>query len=208
MNDRIAECQYLEPSPQMRELQLLELLAVTPERSQSELGELIGLTPARVNAYIRDFVERGYITTVHRSRGLTYHLTPEGRRCLAHHQVTYRAELVRLARAARSRFREFFAALSAQGKCRLAFYGAGETGEVALDALQGSDVVTVVAVIDDDPLKQQTLCHGIHVRPPCALREIDADAVVITSITFGDAIRERLDMAGVAAGLPVYSLAS
>src|ERR671916_761902 len=94
---------YLEPSPRMRELQLLESLADQPEISQSALADLVGLTPARVNAYIRTFLEREYITTEQRTRGLSYHLTALGRRCLAYHQVTYRAELVKLTRAARQR---------------------------------------------------------------------------------------------------------
>src|SRR3712207_3346426 len=106
---------YLEPSPRLRELQLMELLADQPETSQSALAEMVGLTPARVNAYIRMFLERQYIATEQKPRGMAYHLTPLGRRCLAYHQVTYRAELVRLTRAARQRMRRFFSDLRSQG---------------------------------------------------------------------------------------------
>lgn len=189
----------------MRELQIMELLADQPESSQSLLAERVGLTAARVNAYIRAFSERGYLVTEQKARGMAYRLTPEGRRCMAFHQVSYRAELVRLTRAARERFREFFRELSDRGVGRVVLYGAGETGEVMLDALAGFDLVKVAAVVDDDPAKQGTRLHGVCVASPRALCEVDADAVVVTSITAAEEIRDRL-----AAGpcpLPVYSIA-
>lgn len=197
---------YLEPSPNLRELMLMELLVDRPESSQSALAERVGLTPARVNAYIRTFAERGYLDMEQRTRGMVYRLTPEGRRCLAYHQVSYRAELVRLARSARWRFREFFQELSDRGLTRIVLYGAGETGEVVLDALAGWDAVCVVAVLDDDPAKQGKLLHGARVASPAeVLGHAEVDAVVVTSVTRADEIRERL-----AAGpwaLPVYSIA-
>ncbi len=183
---------YLEPSPRMRELQLMELLEGQPQTSQSSLASLVGLTPARVNAYIRMLKEREYITTEQLSQGMAYRLTPQGRRCLAYHQVSYRAELVRLTQATRSRFRQFFGELRKQGVFRVALYGAGETGEVVMDALTGTEVVTVVCVIDDDPVKRGRLCRGAPIRHRSELRGLAPDAVVITSITQDEAIRARL----------------
>ena len=198
---------YLEPSPRMRELQLMELLADRPESSQSLLAERVGLTPARVNAYIRAFSERGYLVTEQKSRGMAYHLTPEGRRCMAFHQVSYRAELVRLTRAARVRFREFFRELRDQGVGRVVLYGAGETGEVVLDALAGCDWVSVAAVVDDDPARQGGKLHGVCIQSPAVVLDgVEADAVVVTAITALESIRDRLRAPG-ACWLPVYSIA-
>lgn len=197
---------YLEPSPRMRELQLMELLADQPESSQSLLAERVGLAPARVNAYIRAFAERGYLVTEQKTRGMAYRLTPEGRRCMAFHQVSYRAELVRLTRAARVRFREFFRELCDRGVGCVVLYGAGETGEVVLDALAGCDWVEVAAMVDDDPAKQGGKLHGVSVSSPTVLAEMDVDAVVVTSITAAEQIRERLRTAG-ACRFPVYSIA-
>ena len=199
------QARYLEPSPRMRELQLMELLADQPESSQSLLAERVGLTPARVNAYIRTFSERGYLVTEQKTRGMAYRLTAEGRRCMAFHQVSYRAELVRLTRAAHVRFREFFGELSDRGVSRVVLYGAGETGEVMLDALAGFDRVAVAAVVDDDPARQGTTLHGVCVASPGVLCEVAADAVVVTSVAFAEQIRERL--AARACELPVYSIA-
>ncbi len=196
---------YLEPSPRMRELQLMELLADRPESSQSLLAERVGLTPARVNAYIRAFAERGYLVTEQKTRGMAYRLTPEGRRCMAFHQVSYRAELVRLTRSARVRFREFFSGLRDQGVGRVVLYGAGETGEVVLDALAGCDWVQVAAVVDDDPAKQGSKLHGVCVASPAVLPGMEADAVVVTGITAAEEIRARL--AAGSCRLPVYSIA-
>lgn len=190
----------------MRELQLMEFLADQPDCSQSLLAERVGLTPARVNAYIRTFMERGYLVTEQKSRGMAYRLTPEGRRCMAFHQVSYRAELVRLTRSARTRFREFFRELSDRGVSRVVLYGAGETGEVVLDALAGCGWVSVAAVVDDDPAKQGGTLHGVPVLAPAMLAASDADAVVVTTITASDEIRARLAVPG-ACALPVYCIA-
>jgi DNA-binding MarR family transcriptional regulator len=195
---------YLEPSPRLRELQLMELLADRPESSQSALAERVGLTPARVNAYIRIFAERGHLVAEHKSRGMAYRLTAEGRKCLAYHQVSYRAELVRLTRSARVRFREFFRELGDAGVRSVVLYGAGETGEVVLDALFGCAEPAVLAVLDDDPAKQGGTLHGVRVLPPAALDGLGADAVVVTSVARGDEIRARLCASR---GLAVYSIA-
>lgn len=197
---------YLEPSPEMRELQLLELLADRPNTSQSALAALVGLTPARVNAYIRAFVEQGYVAVLPGARAQIYNLTHDGKVRLAFHQVSYRAELVRLSALARMRFRAFFDGLQRAGHRKLALYGAGETGEVVLDALSGYDGVEAICVIDDDAMKQGARCHGIPVVSLTALTNLEPDAVVITSIAFDEAIRARLAERHVL--LPQYSLAN
>lgn len=198
---------YLEPSPRMRELQILELLADRPEISQNALAEQVGLAPARVNAYIKMFVERDEVRTENRSRGMAYHLTEKGKHCLAFHQVTYRAELVRLRQAARARIRQFFSGLRGQGLRRVILYGAGETAQVVADSLVGTEVVTLLAVIDDDTRKQGRLWHGLPVRSRHAINHLAPDAIVITSICFADAIRERL-RAYEQKGIPILSLTS
>ncbi|MBD0320652.1 MAG: winged helix-turn-helix transcriptional regulator [Gemmatimonadetes bacterium] len=200
------ESKYLEPSPRMRELQLMELLADQPESSQSLLAERVGLTPARVNAYIRAFSERGHLVAEQRARGMAYRLTSEGRRCLAFHQVSYRAELVRLTRSARDRFRAFFRELGDRGVRRVVLYGAGETGEVVLDALAGCDWIEVVAVLDDDPARQMARLHGVPVMAPSVLSRLAADAVVVTAVTASEGVRARIRALG-DERLPVYSIA-
>jgi FlaA1/EpsC-like NDP-sugar epimerase len=183
----------------------MELLAEQPETSQSVLAAKVGLTPARVNAYIRIFADRGHLSVEHRPRGMVYRLTAGGRHCLAFHQVSYRAELVRLARSARERFRAFFQELRDQGVARVVLYGAGETGEVVLDALSGWDGVTVAAVVDDDPARQGGLVHGVTVSSPGVLESVDADAVVVASVTRAAEIRARLGAAE-ARGLRIVSV--
>jgi len=184
----------------------MELLADQPESSQSALADRVGLTPARVNAYIRIFSERGHMVAEQKTRGMAYRLTPEGRRFLAYHQVSYRAELVRLMRSARVRFREYFRELGDGGVRRVVLYGAGETGEVVLDALSGCAEPMVVAVLDDDRAKQGGTLHGVPVLDSAELGRLDADAVVVTSVARGDEIRARL-CASAAPGVAVYSIA-
>lgn len=192
----------------MREFELLELLIERPKTSQSALAREVGLTPARVNAYIRRFLEAEYIAPEKRSQGMAYHLTSKGKQCLGYHQISYRAELVRLMHAAQGRFRDFFTDLSRQGITRIVLYGAGETGEVVLEALSrgAASAVTVLAVLDDDRAKQGGTCHGVSVVGPRALAELQPQAIVITSITFCDEIRSHLTSEGVE-GIPIFSLA-
>jgi len=191
----------------MRELQLLEALAERSEVSQSALAGLVGLTPARVNAYIQRFVTDGYVVTAQRSRGVSYHLTPAGQHALAFHRVSYRAELVALTRAARSTFRLFFSELRSRGIFRVVLYGAGETGEVVLDALADSEVVTVLAVIDDDVRKQGRTCHGRPIRHRAVIPQLAPDAIVITSITAAAEIRERLRLTDGGLDIPIVTIA-
>jgi len=192
----------------MREMLLMEALGESAELSQSELARRVGLTPARVNSYIHDFIGKRYITTSHRSRGLAYHLTPEGRHCLAYHRVSYRAELVRLSSDARARFQQFFRDLRALGIGAVACYGAGETGEVVLDALAGTGLMDIRCVLDDDPAKHGTSFHGFTVQSPDRIADLDIQAVVITSVVCGAALHARLLARDDLGAVRVYSLAT
>jgi FlaA1/EpsC-like NDP-sugar epimerase len=185
--------QYFEPTPLLRELNLLECLEASPQTSQSALAKRVGLTPAMVNAYIRRFQSEGLVSTAEVSRGFSYHLTSKGLHRLNYHRVTYRAELVRTVREARLLFQRYFAELANAGIATVVLYGAGETAEVALDALEGQTIVSVLAVVDDDPGKVGSRIRGIPVCGPDAISGLYPDGIVITSVSFAAQIRKRVE---------------
>lgn len=176
----------------MRELNLLECLETSPNISQSTMAKQVGLTPAMVNTYIRRFQSEGLLSTEELSRGMAYHLTAKGRDRLQYHRVTFRAELVRMIQAARKLFQGYFRDLARDGICSVVLYGAGETAEVALDALDGTNIVQVLAVIDDDPTKQGSPLRGVPVVSAGAIAQLNPQAVVITSVVFASQIRDRI----------------
>ena len=71
-----------------------------------------------------------------------------------------------------------------------------ETAEVVYAATKGTNL-KVVAVVDSDPEKQGKSFNGLAIRVPDSLKDVHADAVVITSFARQEEIHRHIqEMAG------------
>jgi DNA-binding MarR family transcriptional regulator len=55
------ESEFYEPSPLLRELQVLSILARDPEASQKEIAHQVGLAPSMVHNYIHHLAHQGFV---------------------------------------------------------------------------------------------------------------------------------------------------
>jgi DNA-binding MarR family transcriptional regulator len=172
---------FLMPSKKFRRLSVLMAIHESPRISQHKIARLAHLSSSMVNNYIKELQGRGLITVKgNTNRSRRYHLTSSGRDLLTSSLLSYSSEIIRLYSGAKSELAKRLCGMYEEGIRNVVLFGAAETAEVVLAAIKETPL-NVAAVVDSDPVKQGEIFSGLIVQKPEALRQIWADAVVITS---------------------------
>jgi DNA-binding MarR family transcriptional regulator len=106
MSPRPSEHEFFEPSPLLRELQVLSHLAADPEASQKEIGSRVGLAASMVHNYIHAMEKAGCVRMegVSRKR-MRYVVTEAGRERIRTLSGRFLAETGRMLERVASRAR-------------------------------------------------------------------------------------------------------
>jgi DNA-binding MarR family transcriptional regulator len=170
------------PSEPMRELQLLDELEKNPSVSQRELSNKFGIALGLTNACIKRMVRRGWIRLKEvPPRRFGYYLTPKGFAEKSKLTLTYLAYNIHHYGRLKTMISETFAEMASQGVKRVIFYGVSDEMEVAYIILQGTGMELVAIVDDRDRIEAKNVL-GRRVIQPGVLNDLEADAVLITSI--------------------------
>lgn len=149
--------------------------------SQHRIGRMTRLSSSMVNNYIKELQENGMITiSGNTNRTQSYHLTPSGHNELITLLIDYSAEIIRLYGTAKQKVLERLNAVYEEGIRTIVLFGAAETAEVVHAALKDTPL-KVTGVVDSDPAKQGKPFNGLTILAPESLKDMNADAVVITS---------------------------
>lgn len=154
--------------------------AVTQRKLAGDLGIALGLA----NAYLRRCVRKGLVkvSQVPLNR-YAYYLTPQGFAEKSRLTAEYLAYSLDFFRRARRDCSEVLRRCAAQGRRRVALYGAGELAEIA--ALSAGDSgVEIVCVID--PAAAGRRCAGLAVVPDLAAALRHAGPYPIEGIVLTD----------------------
>ena len=183
---------FFRPSAALRELVLLFGIHQESRTTQSRLAKMAGIVPAMVNNYIKDFVEAKHVAVRGRTnRDMTYHLTEKGESRLSELFRRYLNETVSLYIHAKDEIRSRLQDVSDEGFGRVVFYGAAETGEIAVSV--GHELgFDVVGVVDSDPRKHGKSINGLCVQPPETIATVNPEVVVISSFGYQNQIRQRI----------------
>jgi DNA-binding MarR family transcriptional regulator len=184
--------QFFRPSAAFRELVLLYGIHQQSKTTQSQLAKMAGIVPAMVNNYIKDFVKAGHVAIRGRTnRDMTYHLTEAGQARLSELFRRYLNETVGLYIHAKDQIRRQLQSVYDEGFRRVVFYGAAETGEIAVAV--GHELGLVVAgIVDSDPRKHGKSINGLRVEAPEAIPALRPEVVVISSFGYQNQIRQRI----------------
>jgi DNA-binding MarR family transcriptional regulator len=172
---------FLSPTKKYRRLSALQAIHGDPNISQHAIARLTHLSSSMVNNYIKIFQKEGLIrVTGKTNRTRRYHLTTRGHEELITLLITYSAEIIQLYGAAKHQLAKRLQGFSASGIEKIILFGAAETAEVVHAALKEAPL-QIVGVIDSDPMKQGMPFNGLKIQAPEALKDLTADAIVITS---------------------------
>ena len=192
MIDGNRKLRFFRPSAALRELVLLFGIHQESNTTQSRLAKMAGIVPAMVNNYIKEFVADGYVAVRGRTnRDMTYHLTEQGHERLSELFRQYLNETVGLYIRAKDEIRQQLQKIYDEGFRRVVFYGAAETGEIAVAV--GHEIgFEVVGIVDSDPRKHGRSINGLHVEPPEMISTIEPEVVVISSFGYQKQIRQQI----------------
>jgi len=179
-----------QESGQERSFQILDELANNDALTQRDLSQRLGIALGLVNSYIRNLVAKGYITvsTIPPKR-YAYYLTPKGFAEKSRLAYDLLHDYNRIYREARQNLKDLFLELSRMGARNVIFAGADEVAEIAYISLQESEL-RLVGVLDGDRAGEAFFQRKI--QPASAVRDIDHDAIVITSYVRRAAIHREL----------------
>ncbi|MEW6667503.1 MAG: winged helix-turn-helix transcriptional regulator [Thermodesulfobacteriota bacterium] len=169
------------PAIKLRRLSVLMAIHNSPRLSQHKIARITHLSSSMVNNYIKKLQREGLIQvtgTTNRTQG--YHLTPAGQNKLISLILEYSSEMIQLYGAAKRQVAERLKRFHEEGISSLALFGAAETAEVVYAALKDTPL-TVTGIVDSDPAKQGTRFNGFVIQEPARLKEMQADAVLVTS---------------------------
>ena len=194
-----------DPKAHAQDLPVLERLKEGRNVSQRSLARSLDMAASQVNRRIRELLDQDMIRVVDDSvRPYAYVLTPRGkgyRRRLLHHRFH---AVVDGYQELRDHIRGRLQELTGKGMTRLVFYGAGDVLEAVLPVAEAENV-EVVALVDDDPDKQGSRKGDFAIQEPDAIRDLGADAILITTFRHSEAIRARMGQDHTAT-LPVLEL--
>lgn len=184
--------EFFQPTPELRELILLNDIARESKVSQLRLSGNAGIRASMVNGYLKMFERKGLMTKAGENRRrMTYHLTPEG----LHRRQTlfryYMNEIVGLYKRAKEEFVDQMAQVKEMGIDRVVLYGASDTGEI-VSVICERVGLHILGIVDSDATKHGKLFCGRLIQDPSWIVPLAPQAVVVTSLGHAREIAESI----------------
>ena len=195
----LKDTKFLTPTIELKELIILQHLEENEDTTQKELAEIVNAAPSMINVYINDYEEKGYIVREYISLKIVkYKITSDGVRRKNFLLITYLHELMKLYKLAKENIERFLCNLEENGYKNILLYGAGEVAETILSVIRDKETlsISIVGLIDDDLFLQDKMLMGYKIISLKEVEEYNHDAIVITSYTYEDSIRKRLEEVG------------
>lgn len=190
---------FFSPTSELKELLLLQHIEKNPDTTQKEIAKVIDGAASMVNVYIDNLEEKKYMVRDYKSSKIVdYRITPEGVKRKNFLSITYLHELLELYRLAEENIEGFLEKLEDKGYKNILLYGAGEVAQTLLGIIKdrSDKQLKVLGIIDDNEEKQNEELLGYKIIPVSEIKEFEHDGIVITSYTFEDDIRKKLEEIG------------
>lgn len=192
----IPDIKFFTPTAELKELTILQYIENNEDTTQKELAEVVGAAPSMINVYINEYEEDGYVVREYISaKIIKYKITQDGLRRKNYLVITYLHELLKLYKLARENIESFLEDLEDKGYKNILLYGAGEVAETILSVMRDRETfkLNIVGIVDDDKDKWGLKLLGHNIISSDEIDKYDHDAVIITSYTYEDKIRKRLE---------------
>jgi len=138
-------------------------------------------------------VEAGYVQVFNRGvRPFAYRVTTDGRRYVRRLGLEHYSWVLGCLRRLEQRIQATLRELKDRGVERVVFYGAGDVMEATYRVAR-SVGLQVVGVVDDDWAEQDQGKSGLTVEPPSAIKELEPDAVLITTLRHTEEIQVKIE---------------
>ncbi len=178
----MANLDLLKPPQEIRELNLLQELEKNPVISQRELSNKFGIALGVTNACLKRMVRKGWIRISGLNRRkIGYFLTPKGFAEKTKLTLNLISWTVQHYSTLKDHIARRFLEMEREGVKRVVFYGVSDEMEVAYVTLQGVEI-TLIGIVEDEERRRPQKIFGFDLKDVHQIRELNPDAVLITSI--------------------------
>lgn len=186
---------FFNPTSELKELLLLQHIKKNPYTTQKKIAQAIDSSVSMVNTYIDQLEKNGHMKRQYKSpKVVHYHITEKGGKRKGFLLINYMKELVNLYILAKDNVEKFLVEVEDAGHTNILIYGAGEVAETILSVVKSRDEnkIEITAIVDDDKNIQNDVILEHIVISKEDIHKYQHDAIVITSYTYEDEIRENL----------------
>lgn len=190
---------FFNPTSELKELMLLQHIESKSDTTQKEIASVVGCAASMVNVYIDNLEEKEYMRREYKSAKIVnYHITNQGIKRKNYLLISYMRELLDLYQLAKNNVKDFLQDIENKGFKNILLYGAGEVAETIIGVIRDRETATlnVLGIVDDNVDKMDKVILGYKVVNKDSIKKYDPDAIVITSYTFEDEIRNKLAEVG------------
>jgi len=174
---------------------ILDLIEKNKNITQREMSIVIGSAVSMVNNFIDEYEQKGYIKRKYLStKTVEYFVTKKGleRRKLLN--IWYLSSSHSVYMSAKDNIISFLNQIIDKGFKKILLYGAGEVAEIMLQVINGDNKIPleVLAVIDDDQLKQNEEIVNIPIINSSEISQYKHDGILISSYKHHEVIHNNL----------------
>lgn len=187
---------FFDPSSLLKELKILEGIERDENVTQKELARMINMAPSMINQYIGVMEEKGLLNRIYKSsKNVSYRISKKGIEWKNYLLMSYLFELIRHYNVAKQNIEKFFCNIEEKEIKTILLYGAGEVAEtiITIKESRKDNKFDILAILDDSQEKQGKNILGCRIVSPTLINQYHADALVITSMTFEEIIKRRLE---------------
>jgi FlaA1/EpsC-like NDP-sugar epimerase len=150
------------------------------------MADEIGVAVSMINAYLDEYEKKKLIKRKkHSSKTVEYFVTKKGTERKKVLNISYLNASLRVYKSAKENVVDFLNQIADMGYAKILLYGAGEVAEILLQAIiiDRNIEVSVLAVVDDDLIKQDKDLIGIPIISLDKISDFGHDGILISSYT-------------------------
>lgn len=187
--------QFFKPTPLYKEFMILDLISKNSDITQRVMAEALDVSVSMINIYLEDYEKRRLIKREYRSpKDVQYEVTKKGLERKKVLNLGFIKSAQTIYYPARDNILAFLAQVVQKGFRNILLYGAGEVAEVFLRVIgtEGNGGPEVIAIVDDDPQKQNNLLNGLPIIRKDQIPLFHCDGILIASFSHHESIKKSL----------------
>ncbi len=183
------------PTAKYKKYLVLDIIKKKSTITLREISNTTSISLSMVHQYLTDYEHKGYLIKEYTTKKqVKYLLTDKGFQYLRMLNIGYLSETQNLYNKAKEEIIEFIDRIITSGYKDILLYGAGEVAEIILATINNDSRIplSIIAVIDDDPLKQGKVLYNSLVTNLEYIKKVPHDCLIVASYTNYKTMMDKL----------------
>ena len=193
--DQVNDNAFFKPTQRYKEYMILDIIEKNAKVTQREIAHTLGVAVSMINVYLDEYEKNGYLKKKYTSaKVIEYVITKKGVERKKVLNISYLSASLNVYKSAKVNIEDFLSQIIDKGYKNILLYGAGEVAEILLQSIliDSQSQVNVLAVIDDDVLKQGKNLVSSKIISVSSIEEYAYDGILISSYTNQKKIFDKL----------------